>query len=490
MGRVALVGAGPGDPELLTLRGLRLVRAADVVVTDALVDRRVLAEVRPAVAVHDVGKRAGAPFSQAAINELLIDLARGHELVVRLKGGDPFLFGRGGEELEALLAAGVAVEVVPGVPSATAAADLVGVPLTHRGVADGFCVITGHRHGDASLDYDWRALVASGLTLVVLMGAASRATIAKELMGAGAPGETPVAVVTRASWIDEEVRWTSLAALGSVPVASPSTIIIGGVVDPRRRWRPSLPLGGLRIVVTRPRAVADALAVRLRDLGAVVVASPAIEIGPPSDGGAALAAALSHIEDYDWLVLTSQNAVDRVVGGIGDLRRLGGVRIAAIGPATARALERVHLTADLIPGTWVGEGLVEVFGPGPGSVLIARARQARDVVPRGLEAKGWRVDVVEAYETRTAAASVPPELVESADLVVFTAPSTVEGFATQYPGLVPRAAAAIGPVTEEALVRRGWPVALTATHYDADGLVEVIREAREAGRLVPRSEAP
>jgi uroporphyrinogen III methyltransferase/synthase len=483
MSRVALVGAGPGDPELLTLRAARLIAEADVIVADALVDRRVLGLARPGVVVHDVGKRPGRPFSQTAINELLVELASTHELVVRVKGGDPFLFGRGGEELEALLAGGIAVEVVPGLPSATAAADLAGVPLTHRGLADGFLVITGRRHADAPLDYDWRALVASRLTIVVLMGVASRGVIAKELIGAGLDAGTPVAVVTEASWPSEDVRFGTLGELEELPMRSPSTLIIGRVATGERSWRGSLPLGGLRVLSTRPATGRDALGAELGALGAVVVANPTIEIAPPSDGGAALAAALASIERFDWLVVTSQNAVPRIIEGIADLRRLSGLRIAAIGPATAAALAAEHLVADLVPERFVGEGLVEAFGEGTGRVLIARARVARDTVPDGLRAKGWEVVVAEAYETRPARPLVDESVAAAVDVVVFTAPSTVTGFAEQFPGVVPRCAAAIGPVTAAAVRERGWPLAVVAEHYTAHGLVEAIRAAWEEGRL-------
>jgi len=483
MGRVALVGAGPGDPELLTVRAERLVRRADVVVADALVDRRVLALASAGARVLDVGKRPGQPFSQPAINQLLVDLAAKHELVVRLKGGDPFLFGRGGEELEALLGAGVPVEVVPGVPSPTAAGALAGVPVTHRGLADGFLVITGRRHADAPLDYDWAALVASKLTIVVLMGAASRGAIAEGLLRAGAAPSTPVAVVTAASWVNESVHFARLDELAELPVRSPATIIIGPVATPERAWRSRTPLAGLRVLVTRPQAEEDTLVEGLVELGARVLWHPAIELGDPSDRGAALEAALRQVETYDWLVVTSKNAVGRVLARIGDLRRLAHTKLAAIGPATAEALRAHLLGVDLVPEAWVGEGLAASFPKGTGRVLLARARVARDVVPEALRAKGWRVDVVEAYETRVAARTIDPELASLVDLVVFTAPSTVEGFATQFPDVVPRHCAAIGPVTEATLRRRGWPIDVVARRFDATGLLEAIRAAVLNGDL-------
>jgi len=475
--RVALVGAGPGDPGLVTARGLALLARAEVVVVDYLIDPRLRRLIRSDAIVVDVGKRPGqASMTQVEINARLIALAHSHELVVRLKGGDPFVFGRGGEEVEALLAAVIAVEVVPGVTSALAGPARAGIPVTHRGVADGYLVLTGHRHGDAPLVYDWASIVATGLTIVVLMGVGHRGAIADALLGAGMSPGTPVAACHSVTWPEEAFVRTTLGDLGEAPIASPAVLVIGEAARQGFAWQESLPLGGVRVHSTRPESADDELMGALADLGAIPIVGPTIAIGPPSDSGVALEATLARLETYDWLVFTSANGVRATLDRLEDLRRLAGLRIACLGPGTARALAGYRLVADLVPERFVGEALVEAFPSGPGRVLLPRARVARPTVPEGLEAKGWRVEVVEAYETRHPAPAVTREVAAAADATIFTAASTVEGYVAQFPGLQPRRAIAIGPITAARLRAEGIAVAGVANEYSVPGVVELLVE--------------
>ncbi len=473
--RVALVGAGPGDPGLITVRGLELLRKADVVVTDFLVDVRLKQLIPKHVEIVDVGKRPGkTSFSQDAINRELIRLSRSHELVVRLKGGDPFLFGRGGEEVDALLGADIAVEVVPGITSALAGPMFAGVPVTHRGLADGYIVITGHRHADAPLDYDWSALVNSGLTIVVLMGVAHRGVIAKALVDAGMDTATSVTAIESVTWAQERCLRTTVGQLADIEIASPAVIVIGKTAGVDLGWRRSLPLAGWSIHLLRPFDVGDELAVGLRDCGATVVQAPAIEIRDPSDGGLALKAALREIDAYDWLVFTSKNGVERTLNEIADLRTLAGTKIACIGSGTRSALERHRVGCDLMPTEFVGESLVASFPEGSGRVLFPRARVAREVVPEGLTAKGWSVDVVEAYQVHIPEPMVTPDLAAALDVTVFTAASTVDGYRAQYPEVKPKRAVAIGPVTADRLRGVGIDQIHVAQEYSVQGLTELL----------------
>ncbi|MGC9154014.1 MAG: uroporphyrinogen-III C-methyltransferase [Ferrimicrobium sp.] len=476
MARVVLVGAGPGDPGLITVRGFELLRSADVVVTDFLVDSRLKQLIPADVDIVDVGKRPGATsFSQEAINQELIRLSRSHGLVVRLKGGDPFLFGRGGEEVDALLAAGISVEVVPGVTSALAAPAYAGVPVTHRGLADGYIVITGHRHADAPLDYDWSALVASKLTIVVLMGVARRGLIADALMAAGMSANTPVVVVESVTWPQERSLRTTVGQLAAQQIGSPAVIVIGTTAGLHLDWRGSLPLAGMSVHLLRPFDPHDRLAEKLRADGATVMQAPAIEIQDPSDGGRALRDAMHNIERYDWLLFTSKNGVERAMETMVDLRRLANIKIAVIGSGTRDALERYRVGSDLMPAEFVGEALVDSFPAGSGRVLFPRAQVAREVVPDGLRAKGWRVDIVEAYQIGVPAPFMKEDLASTMDVTVFTAASTVRGYREQYPGVLPKQAVAIGPVTADRLRDLGVEQIVVAEEYSVEGLTAVIR---------------
>jgi uroporphyrinogen III methyltransferase/synthase len=401
---VYLVGAGPGDPGLLTLRGAEVLSVADVVVHDRLADASLL-DLAPASARRvDVGKAPGGPVHQDEINELLIAEARAGRRVVRLKGGDPFVFGRGGEEAQALQAARVRFEVVPGVTSAIAAPAYAGVPVTHRGAATSFTVVTGHSRHSVDRETNWEALAQAAGTIVVLMGVAHRAEIAARLVAGGLAPETPVLAVqwgTRPEQVSLRVR---LDELGSTPLQPPVTLVIGAVAGMDLSWYEAKPLFAKKVVVTRARAQASALAQRLRDLGARPVEVPTIHIQPPSDGGAALQRAAAALAEgaYEWVVFTSANAVEALMGHVIDARTFGSVCIGAVGLTTAEALRRCRLVADLVPDRQMAEGLIEAF-PDPTSpgarVLFPRAAEGRDVLVQGLTSAGWAVDVVEAYRT-------------------------------------------------------------------------------------------
>jgi uroporphyrinogen III methyltransferase/synthase len=475
---VYLVGAGPGDPGLITVRGAEVLSRADVVVHDRLSDAELL-ELAPETAERiDVGKRPGAPVDQAAINALLVDRGRRGLEVVRLKGGDPFVFGRGGEEAAALQAAGVPFEVVPGVTAAVAVPAYAGVPVTHRGLAASFTVVTGHRQ-DPGRGVDWAALARTGGTLVILMGVAHRAEIAEQLLGAGCSPDTPVVAVCRGTRPEQRSVRTTLAGLAHVALEPPATVVVGAVAGLDLSWFERRPLLGWRVVVPRAEAQAGPTAAALREAGADVVRLPVIEVVEPADGGAGLRRAAVALGSYAWVVFTSQNAVAALWGHLRDARDLGSAKVAAIGPATAGALRSRGVVADLVPSSYVAEALVEAFPPPeePGArVLLPRAGEARDVLPVGLRKLGFEVDVVEAYRVRPAH---PPEAslaaAAEADAIVFTSPSTVRAFLeTAGAERLPRVVACIGPVTADAAAAAGVRVDAVAEEHTTDGLVAAL----------------
>jgi uroporphyrinogen III methyltransferase/synthase len=498
---VYLVGAGPGDPGLLTLRGAELLARADVVVYDRLVDPALLLLAAADAEMIDVGKvpgDAGVPGAgrtrQQDINALLV--ARGHAgaTVVRLKGGDPYLFGRGGEEVEALRHAGVEVEVIPGVPSAFAVPAAAGVPATHRGLSTSVTVVTGHV-GDPTAPgaVDWESLGRAGGTLVVLMGMATRAEISRRLLDAGRPADTPVAVVEWGTTPAQRVERTTLEHLADVGLGSPSVIVVGPVAGldltggrgaRRAGGAGEATLSGVSVVVTRPKGPADALSGALRAAGARVVAFPVVEIADPADGGAALAAAARRIGDYRWIAFTSANAVDRLMALVRDVRALGGVRLAAVGDGTAAALSARHLVADLVPGRADAGSLAESFPPAdvPGAgVLFPCAEGARPALPAGLRAKGWAVDEVVAYRTvpisisAAQLAAVAPALAGAA-AVVFASPSAVRAYvALAVP--VPRVVVCIGPVTAGAAAAEGLDVTVVAREPSVAAVLDALADA-------------
>jgi uroporphyrinogen III methyltransferase/synthase len=489
---VYLVGAGPGDPGLLTVRGAEVLGRADVVVFDRLVDPAVLALARPGAEFVDVGKEAGAPgvdavashaARQEEINALLVERARAGRTVVRLKGGDPFVFGRGAEEAEALDRAGVGWEVVPGLSSAFAVPALAGVPVTHRGLSTAVTVVTGHGGGDPTEGrVDWEALARAGGTLVVLMGVATRAEVARRLLAGGHPPDTPVvAVEWGATPAQRRVR-TTLADLGTADVAAPAVIVIGPVAAVELVGA-DRPLRGWTVVVTRAPGRAGPLTGALSSAGARVLSLPVVDTADPDDGGAALRDAATRVATFDWVAFTSATAVDRFVAPLGDLRVLAGVRLAAVGPATAAALAARQLTADLVPATPTAAGLVDAFpaAPAGGRVLFPRADGAEATLVDGLVAKGWTVHDVVAY--RTVAAPPPPAPVTAAlgaaDAVTFASPSSVAAYRAArgadgelWP--VPPVVACLGPRTAEAAREAGLCGVVQAAAPTAEALVAAL----------------
>ena len=468
---VYLVGAGPGDPGLLTVRAAELLARADVVVHDRLSESSLL-DLAPASAERiDVGKRPGGPVDQEAINAILVSKGAAGFEVVRLKGGDPFVFGRGGEEAHALIEAGVPFEVVPGITSAVAVPAYAGVPVTHRGLSTSFTVVTGHSRHEPENETDWAALARSGDTIIVLMGVAHRAEITSRLMAGGLDPDTPVCAVRWGTRPQQTTVRTTLAALPDAPLEPPATIVIGKVAGLDLGWFEKRPLFGTRVIVTRAREQASDLSAGLRALGAEVIELPAIEITDPDPARQKLLAdAAARVGEYDWVVFTSANAVRRFLSLVGDARRFGSTCIAAIGPGTADALAERFLTADLVPGTSVSEGVVDVFPSGTGRVLIPQAAIARDVLPNGLRDKGWQVDVVEAYRTEPAPA---PAESPAADAITFTSSSTVANFMAM--GLaVPPVVACIGPVTAKTAEEHGLRVDVMADPHTVDGLIAAI----------------
>jgi uroporphyrinogen III methyltransferase / synthase len=477
---VYLVGAGPGDPGLLTVRGAELLRRADVVIYDRLSVASLL-DLAPAGAERiGVGKAPGRGPTQEEINGLLVEHGRRHPggTVVRLKGGDPFVFARGGEEAAALQAAGVAFEIVPGITSAIAVPAYAGIPVTLRHSSTSFTVITGHEDpaaGEGTVD--WEAAARLGGTIVVLMGVARIARIAERLQAGGLPGDTPVAAVTWGTRPEQVTVRATLATIASAPVRSPAVFVIGRVAAEDLTWFERRPLFGTRVVVTRTRSQASELSARLRDLGADPIEVPTIQVVDPDDGGAALrdAAAFLAGNGYEWLVLTSPNGVERTFAEVPDVRSVR-AKVAAIGPGTADALARHRVVADLVPERFVAEGLLDVFPSGTGRVLVARAAVARDVLPDGLRAKGWEVDVVDAY--RTVAAEVDAETLAraaSADAITFTSSSTVDRW-LDLAGVegTPKVVACIGPITAATARGRGLDVTVEAGTHTIDGLVEAL----------------
>ncbi len=488
---VYLVGAGPGDPGLLTRRGAALLEQADVVVYDRLAHPS-LVDLAPRAAERiNVGKAPGAvEMDQDGINAVLVDRGAAGKTVVRLKGGDPFVFGRGGEEAEALAAAGVAFEVVPGITSAIAAPAYAGIPVTHRGLSTHVTVVTGHEDpAKGTTDTDWAALARAGGTLVILMGAGHLADIAARLIDGGRPPDTPVAAVRWGTLPAQRTIRATLATVADAGVRAPSAIVVGKVAALDLAWFESRPLFGRTIVITRAREQASVLRTRLELLGAEVVELPTIGLEP-------MEFVLPELGSYAWLVLTSANGVDaffdRGLAPAGlDARALAHLEVAAIGPGTAGALARRGIRADLVPERFVAESLLEAFpdpdvaGSEPARVLLARAEQARDVLPEGLGAKGFAVDVLAVYRT-VRAVPAPDELERvqagRVDAITFTSSSTVSGFCDLVGPLAdpqPRVVS-IGPVTSRSAVERGLRVDFEADPHSIDGLVEALLGALRA----------
>jgi len=499
-GVVYLVGAGPGDPGLMTARSLELIGSAEAIFHDRLIPPGALDGAREDAELVYVGKAPGRPaVAQEEIGELLIAAARAGKSVVRLKGGDPFVFGRGGEEGEALRAASVEFEVVPGITAGVAASAYAGIPVTHRDDASAVAFVTGHEDPEKEESaLDWGALARFPGTLVFYMGVKRLAVNAAALIEAGRDAEEPAAAVERGTM---EGQRTVVATLGTLAetveregVGAPALIVVGAVVERRETlaWLERRPLHGRRIVVTRARAQASGLAATLHGLGAEVVELPAIRIEPRIESDE-VRQAVAAIGDYALICVTSPNGAHllfealaaagldaRALAGPGKAGATAGTIVAAIGPGTARALAAHGIAADIVPERFVAESLVEslanvdVTGE---RVLIARAAEARDVIPEHLSGRGAEVDVVALYETvREQPDAEAIEAAQTADYVTFTSSSTVTNLTDALGDRFPSTAriVSIGPITSEAANDAGLVVQVEAERHDIDGLVAAL----------------
>jgi uroporphyrinogen III methyltransferase/synthase len=498
--RVYLVGAGPGDPQLLTRRGETVLAIADVVVYDHLANSRLL-DLAPAEALRIcAGKSTGhCTLTQEEIHQVLVDHARRGSTVVRLKGGDPLVFGRGAEEAVALQAAGIPFEIVPGVTAAVGVTAYAGIALTHRETASAVAFVTGHFDPESELgrtQLDWAALARFPGTLVVYMGVTHLASIGRTLIKLGKPAETPAAIVQSGTLPSQRSVVATLATIAeaaqNAAIGPPALLVIGSVVDLRDKliWYESLPLFAQRIVVTRPIEHASHAAASLEVLGAEVLVAPTVEVGPVTET-TALDAAIERLAEYDWLVFTSASGVrffiERLTVRGRDLRSLGRVKLAAIGKATAQALAQFHLRADLVPEVYRSEALADALAPRARNrkILLARADRGRAILREELQ-KLADVDQVAVYH-HSDAESLPESVLEriengTVDWITLTS----SAITVRLHNLLPEAArhavgrtvrlASLSPITSETARKLGWIVAVEAAEYTWDGLVQALVE--------------
>jgi uroporphyrinogen III methyltransferase / synthase len=472
---VYLVGAGPGDPGLLTVRGRELLGRSDALVYDRLADPRIVALAPASAERVYAGKEPNRhALSQDQINALLVELAGRHSCVVRLKGGDPFVFGRGGEEAQVLADAGITWEVVPGISSAYAVPAYAGIPVTQRGVAAQVTVVTGHEDPTKpESDLDWASLASTPGTLVFLMGVRALGPNTARLIEQGMPGDTPAAVISHGTRPGQRTVVAPLSGIAeaAAELPAPAITLVGAVASLREQlaWYERRPLFGMRVVVTRARAQASGLAARLSELGAAVVEAPGIAIEP-------LEFRAPDLSSYDIVCLTSANGVGRLLAG--DVRSLHEVTVAAVGRATADALAARGIVADVVPQQAVSDALPDALGEVAGKrVLVATAEGARTALSDELRARGGAVDVLHLY--RTLREPVDRGAVVASDLVTFTSSSTVENVlgALAPADLAAIRAVSIGPVTTGSLRAHGVEPLVEADPHDVEGLVEAVLDA-------------
>ncbi|MHB8075173.1 uroporphyrinogen-III C-methyltransferase [Desulfosporosinus fructosivorans] len=499
-GYVYLVGAGPGDPKLITVKGSECIAKADVLVYDRLASRRLLTLVRPDCELIYCGKSPDRhTLRQEEINQLLVDKGLEGKIVTRLKGGDPFVFGRGGEEAEALLDAGIEFEVVPGITSAIAVPAYAGIPVTHRDLTTSFAVITGHEDPTKNeTTIHWDHLAQSHGTLVFLMGMANLPLIAEKLMANGKKATTPVAII---QWGTRPEQRTLVGQLDTIAAdvkeqgfTNPSIIIVGEVVTLREKlkWFEKKPLFGQRIVVTRARHQASELSLAIEALGGEAWEFPMIEIVPPTDSSY-LTKAVSDLKGFQWLIFTSSNGVEGFFAELKnqerDVRDLAGIEIVAIGPATKVALEQRGLRASFVPEEFRAEKIIEGLSGRILSgqrVLLARAEEARDVLPESLKARGVEVWDVPVYKTVIGAANRGElqQMLREKEIhaVTFTSSSTVRNFVTLLDGDVSLLKGvllySIGPITSATAQELGLTIFKEAAQYTISGLVEALLEGK------------
>jgi uroporphyrinogen III methyltransferase/synthase len=496
--KVYLVGAGPGDPGLITVQGRACIQKADVIIYDYLASPALLKYARKSAELIYVGKKGGDhTLSQDEINTLIVQKAQSGGIICRLKGGDPYIFGRGGEEAEVLFNAGISFEIVPGVTSAIAAAAYAGIPLTHRKLASTLAFVTGHEDpAKEETGINWHSLATGIGTLVFFMGVKNLPNITKSLIDHGRSPDTPIALIR---WGTTPRQQTVNGTLGTIVekvrtagLKAPAIIVVGDVVNlrPSLKWFEGRPLLGKRIVVTRARQQASDLVRLLSDQGAECLEYPTIEIMPPKDLEP-LKQAVERLAAYDWIVFTSVNGViyffEQLFAMGKDVRALGRIHTAAIGPATAGRLLEYGLTSDIVPETYRAESVVEAFGKVKlkgKKILLPRAADARPILPKELKKMGATVDEIPAYETVKAVGNTD-DLVQNLknnhiDLITFTSSSTVKNFKALLPAenftklIQGVTIASIGPITSDTAKELGFDVHITAEDYTIPGLVEAI----------------
>jgi len=494
-GCVYFVGAGPGDPGLLTVRGFELLARADVVLYDFLVNPLVLNPVAPRAKILCLGRHgSGRILTQDEINQKMVDFAQKGDLVVRLKGGDPAVFGRLAEEVAALEAADIDWEIVPGISAALAAPSYAGVFVTHRKYASAVAMVTGHeQNGDEVSKLDFESLATFPGTLIFYMGVTTAADWTSALIRAGRDSKTPTAIVRRCSWTDQEVIYCPLdrvsSELSTNNIRPPVVILVDCVAERLAlpSWFARRPLLGQKVLITRPRSQAFSLSQIFTELGAGCLLQPAIEINPPADWSA-VDKALERIEQYDWLVFSSANGVtfflDRLCALHGDLRRLGSVRLATIGPQTARALERYHLKVDTQPAEYCAEKLADLLADDAAGncFLLARASRGREVLAERLSAAGGQVDQVVVYEScdvEEADAEILQAVADhQVDWVTVTSSAIARSLVSLFGPLLHHVRlASISPITSDSLRELGYEPAVEAVDYTMEGLVAAIQQA-------------
>jgi len=499
-GKVYLIGAGPGDPDLIAIKGLRCLEIADCVIYDYLVNTDLLKYAPMSTEFIHVGKKGGtAHIAQEQINALIVEKAKSGMTVARLKGGDPFIFGRGGEEAAALAEAGIRFEVVPGITSGYAAPAYAGIPVTHRDFSPSVTFVTGHEDPSKEDSFiDWEKLSTTNVgTLVFFMGVKNLPEIVENLLRHGDSPNTPIALIQWGTYPRQEVLTGTLDSIVQqvqvTGLSAPAIIVVGEVVRLREqlKWFETRPLFGKRILITRSKEQAEPLRAQLAELGAEVILFPTVEIKKPASWQP-LDEAIQQINQYQWLIFTSVNGVENFFARFQivrkDIRDLEGIKIAAIGPATEKAIQKRLLSVETIPDEFKAEGLVESLkgrAMKGTRVLIPRARVAREVLPDELRKQGAQVDVVEAYETVIPKANrilLEQTLEERpCDMVVFTSSSTVSNLAeivapAPLHQVLKAAVAAIGPITAQTAEKLGLKVSVQPGRYTVPALVEAIAQ--------------
>ncbi len=498
-GTVYLVGSGPGDPGLITVKALEKIRQADAIIYDYLAGQEFLKEARPDAELIYVGKTGKEhTLEQMDINKLLVEKATQHECVVRLKGGDPYVFGRGAEEAEELVEAGIPFEIVPGVTSAVAAPAYAGIPVTHRDHASMVTFVTGHENPNKDQSsIDWRNLAKSSGSLVFLMGVKNLEIIASSLIANGMKPDTPAALVRWGTTPDQSSFLSSLAEIAAEAVSrkfkAPAVLIVGSVASlkPRLDWYEKKPLFGKRVLITRSREQSKKMAERILAQGGKPILFPTIQIKDPADFFA-LDMAISEIGKYDWVVFTSVNGVEaffrRFFSREHDIRELVGPKFGAIGPVTAEAIRKHGIKVELLGEQFVAEGVLEALnkeGVKGKSFLIPRAEKARNILPEGIVKRGGSVDLVTVYRTDLPdiadVDSIRQALANGkVDVITFTSSSTVSHFAeligkSYLADLIRgKTLASIGPVTSQTIRDIGLEPTIEANEYTIDGLLKAI----------------